>query len=323
MVCCYVWFFFLPLATAQLRWDYDGNGPDRWNGSCQVGHRQSPVDIRSVDVDYALLPKLHYLNYVKVGPVRVLNNGHSGEFESKGCGNLFSVVVSGFEEWAENQPFIFGGALDGKYKLMQIHFHWASEDNRGSEHTIGTLHYPVEAHFVHKKEGINSTKLPPDGLAVIGVFLTLSTDASPMAGLEKSLSDVRNQNTAVSISSYSPLQLLPNNRDNFYTYDGSLTTPNCDEVVIWTVLAEPAPITREQLALLRALHSENGNLHKQTFRPTQPLNGRRIKYRSGSLDRIELCHRSASTRPTSLLGTLVLSVSSIFQLSFSVLSFIL
>ncbi|KAI6231469.1 hypothetical protein M3Y95_00385100 [Aphelenchoides besseyi] len=310
MVRSYLWLFFLSLATAQLRWDYDGHGPAHWNGSCQVGHRQSPIDIRSIDVDYTMLPKLHYLNYVKVGPVRVLNNGHT-------------VVVSGFEEWAENQPFIFGGALDGKYKLMQIHFHWASEDNRGSEHTIGTLHYPVEAHFVHKKEGINSTKLPPDGLAVIGVFLTLSTDASPMAGLENSLRDVRSQNTGVSISSYSPLQLLPNNRDNFYTYDGSLTTPTCDEVVIWTVLAEPAPITKEQLVLLRALHSESRNVHKQTFRPTQPLNGRRIKYRSGSLDRVELCHRSASTRPTSLLGTVLLSVSSIFQLSFSVLSFIL
>jgi carbonic anhydrase len=57
-------------------------------------------------------------------------------------------MISGFGDWGDSQPFIFGGALEGKYKLLQIHFHWGSVDSEGSEHTLGTLHYPVEVGFV-------------------------------------------------------------------------------------------------------------------------------------------------------------------------------
>jgi hypothetical protein len=56
-------------------------------------------------------------------------------------------MVTGFADWGESQPFIFGGALEGRYKLLQIHFHWAMEDTRGSEHTLGSLHYPLEVTY--------------------------------------------------------------------------------------------------------------------------------------------------------------------------------
>ncbi|KAI6239309.1 hypothetical protein M3Y99_00582700 [Aphelenchoides fujianensis] len=305
----------LPLAcfAADLRWSYDGNdGPSHWNGSCGTGHRQSPVDIRSVDVDYAMLQKVHFVNYVKVGPVKLQNTGHT-------------VMISGFADWGEGQPFIFGGTLEGKYRLVQIHFHWSTENSKGSEHTLGGLHYPVEAHFVHQKEGTeNATKLPPDGLAVVGVFLTIARDSTPLAGVEAALKHVRDPKTDVKVDHYTPQTLLPNNRDNFYTYDGSLTTPNCDETVVWTVLAEPASITNEQLSLLRALKSEDGRVHELNFRPTQPLNGRRIKYRSASMDRSDFCHSLRSfgnaIRPT-FVGGVLMGVASAFSLNSVILPF--
>jgi len=41
--------------------------------------------------------------------------------------------------------------------------------------------------------------------------------------------------------------LVPHELNYFYRYDGSLTTPNCDESVVWTILVEPLPIGRQQV----------------------------------------------------------------------------
>lgn len=44
-----------------------------------------------------------------------------------------------------------------------------------------------------------------------------------------------------------PKNFLPTNIDSFYRYQGSLTTPNCNEVVSWTIFSQPAAITKPQV----------------------------------------------------------------------------
>lgn len=43
--------------------------------------------------------------------------------------------------------------------------------------------------------------------------------------------------------------LMPNNRDEYFRYIGSLTSPDCDETVIWTIFSESVPISHSQVMI--------------------------------------------------------------------------
>ena len=39
--------------------------------------------------------------------------------------------------------------MPGRYQFAGLHFHWGSESNEGSEHTVEGKAYPLELHLVH------------------------------------------------------------------------------------------------------------------------------------------------------------------------------
>lgn len=47
-----------------------------------------------------------------------------------------------------------------------------------------------------------------------------------------------------------PYLLLPKDHTTYYRYDGSLTTPECQESVIWLILTEKLTISEEQVHLI-------------------------------------------------------------------------
>ena len=159
------------------------------------------------DVDYAVLHRLHFVHYDHPGKVEAQNNGHSCEF-SRWLYNLWLniVSVSGFEKWDSKQPYIQGGGLKHKYKLIQFHLHWASHDHHGSEHKIGGLQYPAEVtiplrsskrvyfqlHLVHLRQDLTLGQAvnKKDGLAVVGVFITVDHDGSPFSALDKVMDEL-------------------------------------------------------------------------------------------------------------------------------------
>lgn len=42
--------------------------------------------------------------------------------------------------------------------------------------------------------------------------------------------------------------LLPRNREQFFRYEGSLTTPKCGEAVIWTIFTQSLPVSMDQVS---------------------------------------------------------------------------
>ncbi|VDN12218.1 unnamed protein product [Dibothriocephalus latus] len=123
-------------------------------------------------------------------------------------------------------------------------------------------------------------KSSPGGLAVIGVFFQLTTNQaesslSKMGNLFSSLGGLSNAGSKVNVNAFKPDVLLPQNKDEFFRYQGSLTTPPCTENVQWTVMRHSLKVTNEDLVKLRSLHFGNNDGNKpmqDNFRPVKSLN---------------------------------------------------
>lgn len=114
------------------------------------------------------------------------------------------------------------------YKVLQLHFH------APSEHTFNGKHYDVEMHIVH--QDYDNKKL-----AVLGVFF----DVDEGGDLDNEfIHQLRLHEYEPTIETL-PLTKLIHGLDQseLYHYEGSLTTPPCDETVTWLLVNDPQPIS--------------------------------------------------------------------------------
>lgn len=222
------------------KWSYKGeSGPIHWSklskgySLCTDGKEQSPIAI-----DKSLLAKREdiVVNY-KAAAINIINTPNTIQFNySPG-----STII-----------------VDNKtYQLVQIHFHSPSENK------IGDKPFPMEVHLVHKDD--------KRALAVIGVFV--------VAGKKNRFLEVlwdnwpEGDNYPAVIDSNIQLNaegLLPKER-HFYHYEGSLTTPPCNEGVDWYLFRTPIEASHKQIRDFRQTLSDGENA-----RPIQPLNGRKV-----------------------------------------------
>lgn len=267
---------FLIISCASLAfsagdpWSYEGaTGPDHWKGVCKTGKRQSPIDIKSSDAVYdKALGEFVLHNYNQKLPLNftVKNNGHG-------------MVVS----LAGGNYTVSGGGLVGSYKTVQFHLHWGPNKDEGSEHVVNGIAYPAEMHFVSMNTKYSTLKealTPSDGLAVLGVFMEVGGDDNPSWSFLDYAANVTTFNTSVVVpaSKFAVFNnLLPASKTDYYRYDGSLTTPTCNEVVTWTVFKNTVKISKRQIDLLRKLEKPDGNPLTKNYRPPTPLNGRTVK----------------------------------------------
>lgn len=252
-------------------WSYGGSeGTTYWKDLFPMcgGTDQSPINIEtSSTVNETSWSKFTFADYDSTSnTMKITNNGH-----------LVQVTIE-----AGSIPKVSGGNLTDEYTFAELDFHLGKNDTVGSEHTIDDLRYSAELHLIHFKTSygnIGEAIKHTDGLAAFGVLFTI--DASNNTNLDNIISGlehVTETDATANITSFALQDLLPANKDDFYRYSGSLTTPTCDEVVTWTVFKDPITISSAQLAKFRELRDAVGHRLANNFRPVQPLNGRIVHY---------------------------------------------
>jgi carbonic anhydrase len=89
-----------------------------------------------------------------------------------------------------------------------------------------------------------------NGIAVFGILFHVAIDPNPI--IERVLLNAGNIFEAVGKNQTHKdklllSELLPKNKASFFRYEGSLTTPNCGEAVMWTVFENSIPISLDQV----------------------------------------------------------------------------
>nr|CAD7441475.1 unnamed protein product [Timema bartmani] len=244
-------------------------GPKHWAESYQTcsGKYQSPIDIEEHLVSQVRLPPLNFQGFKSKSVSSTLtNNGHT-------------VVL---QLNTSDEAILSGGPLKGNYIFAQLHFHWGANDSIGSEDTINNHTFPLELHLVFFKQdyvSFNHALDFKDGLTVLAVFFEVYGDDNDIySEIVSHLPRVVNPGTNARLKRPVNLDsLLPSIRHLYFTYEGSLTTPPCSEVVTWIDFKQPILLSARQVNAFRKLRSEEGTL-TQNFRPVQPLSGRLIHF---------------------------------------------
>uniref|UniRef100_U3I6V4 Carbonic anhydrase n=1 Tax=Anas platyrhynchos platyrhynchos TaxID=8840 RepID=U3I6V4_ANAPP len=199
---------------------------------------QSPIDFHRDILQYdSNLSPLEFIGYNVPSTDRftLTNNGHSVKMYLSPTMHL------------RNLPF--------EYTASQLHLHWGNRNkSEGSEHTVSGKHFAAELHIVH----YNSEKYPDvtaamdkaDGLAVLAILLEIGPFNPSYEKIFRHFQNVKYKDQMVQVPGFNIQELLPDRPDEYYRYEGSLTTPPCYPSVLWTVFRHPVKISQEQLLAL-------------------------------------------------------------------------
>lgn len=218
-------------------WSYEGeSGPANWGkinpawAKCGNGNRQSPIDIR---------------DGMKVDLEQITFDYHPSSFNVTDNGKTVQVMVG-------RGNFLTVG--NRMYELLQFHFH------RPSEERINGKGYEMVVHLVHK-----------DGEGRIAMLALLLERGRAQPAIQQVWNNLplEKLETVAPSESLDPMELLPARRD-YFTFMGSMTTPPCQEGVLWLVMKEPIQASPAQMAFFSRLYPLNA-------RPVQPSSGRIIK----------------------------------------------
>ena len=235
-------FLFAALLTSSAayaggHWEYSGEaGPESWGklapefSVCAMGKNQSPVDLKGAIKGQLTPIKFDY----KTNASEIINNGHTIQANyTPGS----SITVDGVQ-----------------FELKQFHFHAPSEN------LINGKSYPMEMHLVHADKDGN--------LAVVGVMFEEGAANAALTDLWKQMPEKADGKNVLA-AQVNALKLLPQ-KQAYFRFNGSLTTPPCSEGVRWMVMKTSITASKEQL------HAFEHTMHHANNRPVQAVNARPI-----------------------------------------------
>lgn len=245
--------------------DYSIEGQKSWESEyCQTGNRQSPIDINPNDMKKAGLLTYNYGQKIKF-------KGSEFVVLVKANPNYVKLIYEEGENEEIKVTFSKNDVVT--YELNNIHFHCPSE------HSINGSNYDCEGHIVFQ---VKNTSKPIYGkFLVFGIFFKKGfEDVSWISKLK--LTDhmdtlvYKEKNKGYSLNIDSPKDLIESAEGTVFIYNGSLTTPNCAETVLWYVFEFPLEIKEQTIKMLsyQSIRPEKQNITNN--RKTQNLNQRSI-----------------------------------------------
>uniref|UniRef100_A0A0A9YHH4 carbonic anhydrase n=1 Tax=Lygus hesperus TaxID=30085 RepID=A0A0A9YHH4_LYGHE len=169
---------------------------------------------------------------------------------------------------------VHGGPLCGSYVFDHYNVRWGEDAKKGSEHTLGGKSYAGELQLVFYKNttnGFHDAINITDGVVIFSVWLeeVRSPDNSYFDELLGMMDYITKPWSYTDLCERIPIKYyLPQDRQRYYTYKGSLTYPPCVETVIWVIFMETIPFSHYQFIKLRRMIGVRGSI-STNIRPVQ------------------------------------------------------
>jgi len=260
----------LALASSTSAWTYGSNNGADWPTSSKVhcgGKRQSPIDIKTADAVAKGKDQYDAANRAYTAFT------NAGAALSRPC-SLNNVTDSG----THSITYSFTNEIaSGDLKCPQFHYHFKSE------HAMNGKLFDGEFHIVcYQNKFADIGKALEDGsgdvLRVFGFMVEHDAKAADNAHIAEFINH-KKANAATSVTLPVPSDVK---QSKYWTYEGSLTTPTCNEVVQWTVFEKSVKISTAQLNEINTW--AKGNLIGNN-RVTMPLNKREVRmFHNGCAD---------------------------------------
>uniref|UniRef100_A0A672JSQ2 Carbonic anhydrase n=1 Tax=Salarias fasciatus TaxID=181472 RepID=A0A672JSQ2_SALFA len=204
------------------------------------GTRQSPINIKTSEATEN--PRLKPFTFYGFNRKDVLT-------KLENTGRTIKVTIA-------SGVGVSGGGLGERYDSLQFHLHWGNGTRvPGSEHTLNGKQFPMELHIVNIKSSLNgdtdAAVRDPAGLAALGFFIEVRKSSEVKAVSVHSQLVYLSSGQSVDIKQPISLNSLLGgvSLTDYFRYNGSLTTPDCNEAVVWTVFKDPIKISADLINL--------------------------------------------------------------------------